>query len=214
MNHMDIRWYPHLYAPHVRKKQEDGIWACRLIIVFHLSKCGFNQSAQMFLQGPSDCIVQDQNVAAADVRKGRPAWASEKRTDHGMSLSNEFLHPKIEWLVSSKIHWDHISHQNFTRQLWAVSSSGVAGVGKATSTPSAGSMSLGSSGKPAWPALPWEVPSLLVLSTLAVLGCTWGHHNGYNYGTNLNKLGYGGPTNFVRCCYPKTTPGCLQILHP
>ena len=49
--------------------------------------------------------------------------------------------------------WPIATRTSSTGQLWAVSSSGVAGVGKATSIPSVSMSLLGSRDKPAWPAL-------------------------------------------------------------
>lgn len=84
-----------------------------------------------------------------------------------MSLSNKFLNPKIEWLFhQEKIHWDHISltdsHQNFQH--------------RATLSRFLFRRCRG-----------WRQGHSM---TCAAHWVQLGVINGYNYGTNLHKLGY------------------------
>jgi len=120
--------------------------------------------------------------APADVRKGGPL-SFKKRKDHGMSLSNKFLNPKIEWLFhQEKIHWDHISltdsHQNFQH--------------RATLSRFLFRRCRG-----------WRQGHSM---TCAAHWVQLGVINGYNYGTNLHKLGYGAPTNYVFFSFHNCTP--------
>ena len=124
--------------------------------------------------------------APADVRKGGPL-SFKKRKDHGMSLSNKFLNPKIEWLFhQEKIHWDHISltdsHQNFQH--------------RATLSRFLFRRCRG-----------WRQGHSM---TCAAHWVQLGVINGYNYGTNLHKLGYGAPTNYV-FFHSTTAPPSMRL---